>query len=252
MSARFSRNDFLAVPMVAGLLGTAVPVAAVADEPTPAPSPSAVPVKARPAFTDYRVPFVFDRAKFGAVIAQPYAHRQVAAATTFDAASWALHFMDGTLEGYSDPNGFAAGEHAVHVVAVFYAGVAPIITFDDAMWAKYPLNEGAIAKPDAGPLKRDPAIPAAKRKNAHAAAMADLVTKHNANFFICNNALKGIVAVLAGIDAPNGVLTRERYLATYAEITSHLLPGTMIVPTGVSALNAVQEARYTLVPAQST
>jgi hypothetical protein len=66
---------------------------------------------------------------------------------------------------------------------------------------------------------------------------------------VCNNALSGIAAKIAQQVAPAGTkATRDQVVAIHDEMVQHFLPGATLVPAGVAALNAAQEARFTLLP----
>jgi hypothetical protein len=153
--------------------------------------------------------------------------------------------MRNSIEAYIDPMYFAGGPNALHAAAAFYHGSSPLLTLDDAMFAKYPLAAGIITF--AGTAK--PGIEKDARTNPGAAKLGELVAKHRAMFFVCNNALSGISSWFAQHIAPAGTpATREQVVAIHDELMQHFLPGTTLVPAGVAALNAAQEARFTLLP----
>jgi hypothetical protein len=61
--------------------------------------------------------------------------------------------------------------------------------------------------------------------------------------------LSGIAAYVAGAIAPAGTpATRTSVIAIHDDMAAHFLPGSWLVPAGVAALNAAQEARFTLLP----
>jgi len=185
------------------------------------------------------VPFHFDRAAFSAVLEKPYAHRQVMTAVSFADAALVPHYMANSLRAYADPNGFAAGPDALHLAAVLY-GRAIAMVLDDAAWAKYPL--GAVTAPGKGLPVTAPDL---LRKNPHLAEVNELVASHGVTFFVCNNAFSGLAAFLAkGADSAEP--SREKVVATHDELIGHFAPGVMLVPAGVAAINAAQEARFTL------
>ncbi len=134
----------------------------------------------------------------------------------------------------------------MHVAAVFYHGTSALLAVDDAMYANYPL--AAIIAPPADAAK--PGDVAAPRTNPHAAAYRDLVTKSGASFFVCNNALSGLAGAIAKkMGDPGAAVTRDQVVAIHADLVAHFLPGTLLVPAGVAAINAAQEARFTLLVA---
>jgi len=243
-----SRRAFVAgAATIAAVAGGSSPAAAA--DAMPAPSPSALPSAAPGTFDT--VAYDFDLAGFTALLNQPYPHRQLYAATSFDRAADALNLMSNSLRAYGDPRGFNAGSKGLHVAAVWYHGLSTLLALDDAMWAAYPLTAAiaALAARDGG---EKPPSGAAKTAttNLHADTYRDLVAQHGASFFVCNNALSGIAGYLAKqLAAPGTVVTRERVVAIHTDLAGHFLPGTSLVPAGVAAINAAQEARFTFLPA---
>ncbi len=237
-----SRRTFVAGTLVAAGCATssAAGVAAAPPSTSAAPAPGALPED----FYD-PVPFGFDAKAFGAVLDQPFPHRQVVAATTYVEGTAALAFMENTIKAYIDPMYFHAGPKSVHAAAVFYHGASVLLALDDAMWAKYPLAE-STAMPGA-PAKSD-AVPA--RSNGHAAKMKQLLETYGASYFVCNNALSGLAGEIAAKVAPAGsTATRAQVVAIHDEFVAHFLPGVLLVPAGVAAINAAQEARFTFLRA---
>jgi intracellular sulfur oxidation DsrE/DsrF family protein len=153
--------------------------------------------------------------------------------------------MRNSIEAYIDPMYFAGGPNALHAAAVFYHGSSPLLALDDAMFAKYPLASAIIMF--AGTAKAG--IEKDARVNPEALLYGELVAKHGASFFVCNNALSGIASWIAQQIAPAGSqTTRDRVIAIHDELVQHFLPGATLVPAGVAALNAAQEARFTFLP----
>jgi intracellular sulfur oxidation DsrE/DsrF family protein len=191
---------------------------------------------ATPAPVSAAVPFSFDRAAFDAQLAKPYPHRQLFGSTKL-ADGAVLHYMENSLRAYAD--GFGEGAGTLHVAAVLY-GTSLALAAQDAMWPKYDLagvlrTEGETLQSSAG------------SKNPYAARVAALVAQ-GATFFICNNALSGAAYRLAKLVA-HGEPTRAQVVTIHDDLAAHLLPGAMVVPAGVAAINAGQEARFTYLQA---
>jgi len=230
-----SRRTFVAGATVAAL---ATPELAAAAAP-PAATPSAPP--SAPGTFD-TVPYTFDVAGFMAVLDQPFPHRQLVSATSYALATDALAFMNNTLRAYADPHGFNAGPKSVHAAAVLYHGTSCFLALDDAMYAKYPIHS-MIASSNAGNAA-DPNV------NAGGADYRALVEQHGASFFVCNNALSGLAGAIAKkIADPGNAVTRDQVVAIHDDLAAHFLPGTLLVPAGVAAINAAQEAKFTLLVA---
>lgn len=214
------RRDFLAAGAT-GVVAAAVPAAA---SPIPTPAPGALR---------------FDRAAFEAVLDRPFRHKQVFATTQL-AGGVVLHYMENSLKAYAE--GFGEGPGTLHAAAVMY-GTSLVLAFDDAMWAKYDLGPAVNAIPG---YKSDPQLNAPR--NPFAARVAALA-KSGASFFVCNNALNGTIGMLAERAAKIKGHAPLEHAAVHDDLAAHLLEGAMIVPAGVAALNAAQEAKFTLVQA---
>jgi hypothetical protein len=244
-----SRRAFVAGATVIAAAGATTRAAPAADVPAAAPSPAA---SSAPDVGGV-VPFTFDVAAFSAVLNRPYPHRQLVSAKSFADASDALAFMQNSLNAYSDQIGFNAGPQSFHAAAVLYHGPSVLLALDDPLWAKYPIGallakwnaQSGTAKPVDAKVAEKPVT-----ANPHGAAYRDLVAKHGASFFVCNNALSGVAAYAAKQFAPAGTaVTRDQVVALHAEMVAHFLPGTLLVPAGVAAINAAQEAKFTLLVA---
>lgn len=193
------------------------------------------------------VPFRFDLDKFNTILGQPYPHRQVAVATTFQGATDALSHMRRSIQFYSDPLGFAAGPNSLHVAAVLYGGYSYAVSLDDAMYEKYPIALLVDRELHPG----DSTYSAAAKSLRHNPSAADyraLVADHGAAFFVCNNALSGFALEVARAASLGVAVTRDRVVEVHDDLVQHLIPGTMLVPVGVAALNAAQEAHFTFLP----
>lgn len=193
------------------------------------------------------IPIVFDRAAFRAVVDRAFPHRQVAAPQSFSDATVALSHFSNALAAYEDPNGFAAGPNSLHCAAVLYAGRSYALAFNDAMYAKYPI--GLLSDEEMRPSDTSArAAWAAMKKNPLHDFYQPLVAQ-GVSLFVCNNALSKYAADLARRTVtPETPLTRERVVAVHGDLTRNLVPGAMLVPAGVAALVALQEAGFTYLP----
>jgi len=232
-----TRQDFLA---------STVSLAAIAGGGYAAPAQSR-PGKSESEALSRAVPFQFDRDTFRAVLEQPFPHRQLVAPTSFIAATVAMSHFTNSLTAYADPNGFAAGLKSLHCAGVLYAGYSYNMVLDDAMYAKYPiglLNDEEMRPKDFSAR----AYWAALRRNPMADFLRPLM-EQGVSFFVCNNALTSLAVEIARRTAVNGAaVTRARVVAIHDELAHHFLPGTMLVPAGVAAVNAAQEAHFTFLP----
>jgi intracellular sulfur oxidation DsrE/DsrF family protein len=165
----------------------------------------------------------FDRAAFEVRLRLPFRHRQAfASGQVADGA--VLGFMYNSLNAYE--TGFGEGAGTLHAAAVFYRN-AVALGLDDDAWRSYALttvlrNAGdrVTSSAEGNPFLHTPP----------GWAIADL-QRRNASFFVCQNALNGL-ALRCG--------------TSLQTLEGHLLPGMMLVPAGVAAVNALQEERFTL------
>ncbi len=170
----------------------------------------------------------FDRAAFEARARLPFAHRQAFASPRV-ADGAVLGFMYNSLNAYE--TGFGDGPGTLHAAAVLYhTGVA--LALDDAAWLTFGIGDATRANGDTlttasttgNPFLRSP----------HGWSIADL-QRRGASFFVCHNALADLA---------------RRTSTTFDVLQTHVLPGMMIVPAGVAAVNALQEERFTLFVAE--
>lgn len=208
-----TRKDFLA----AGSLFALAP--AVAQAKTTAP----------PELT-----FQFDRTRFNAILSKDAKHKQCFGVTKISQGA-ALEGMGNSINAYNDF--LKEGPGAMQAVAVLYhAGVA--FGFSDTVWNEYLIPSlpaaPAFIRDEVGPVKRG-------KGNPYKSQVAELVGK-GASFFVCHNAIAGISGLAASVlkTAPQNV---------HAAIMGGILPGALVVPAGVMAVNACQEAKFTYIAA---
>lgn len=210
-----TRKDFLA----AGSLFAIAPSAG--NKPAPKPTPP-------------NLTFQFDQKRFNDILAKDAKHKQCFGITTVEEGA-GLEGMGNSIRAYEDF--LKEGPGAMQAVGVLYhAGAA--FGFNDAIWNEYLIPSLAIApafiRQDIGHVKPG-------QGNAYKKQVAELVGK-GAAFFVCHNAIAGIseMAASAVKISPENVHTA---------ILAGLLPGTLVVPAGVMAVNACQEAKFTYIAA---
>jgi intracellular sulfur oxidation DsrE/DsrF family protein len=211
------------------------------------PVPTTMSIAHRTPHGSAAIPFRFDRSAFEAILERPFPHRQLAAPSSFDAATVAMsHFLN-SLAAYADPAGFAAGPNGLHCAAILYAGRSYAMVLDDYIYETY--HVGAFADEEMRPNDlTHRAYWTALKKSPMADFLKPLVDQ-GVSFFVCNNALSGFAFELAQKAATDGApVKHESVVAIHDELAAHFLPGTMLVPAGVAAVNAAQEARFTFLP----
>ena len=68
------------------------------------------------------------------------------------------------------------------------------------------------------------------------------------SFFVCNNALSSFAYELATIASQGSAASRASVVEIHDELAAHFIKGTMLVPSGVAAANALQEQHFTYLP----
>lgn len=171
----------------------------------------------------------YDFAAIDARLTRPAKHRQVMAVNRV-ADGMAVGYMKHTMDAYEVAMGEGPG--AMHVAAVFY-GRGVVLGLGNSMWKTYRLAEN---------LKRrgDPLSMQAPETHPFADDFATLV-KRGSSFFVCDNALADWATFLV----TTGGFNDRTIEGVHDELRRHLVPGALLVPAGVAALNAAQEARFT-------
>lgn len=143
----------------------------------------------------------------------------------------------------------------LHTLVATYAS-ANILTYGDAVWAKYKLGEqygihdpatnapavrNVFLPPRFGPAApKDIAAPNSFYQDTGIAALQ----RRGTLFLTCNNSLNGhAVAAVADKRAPAGMTPAD----VVADIQAHLIPGATLVPAVVGEVSRAQAAGYSLV-----
>ncbi|MDQ3242160.1 MAG: hypothetical protein M3Q09_00295 [Gemmatimonadota bacterium] len=157
-------------------------------------------------------------------------HRQMFHATA--AGDVAMLMANNFLDAYAGE--FAAKPGEVNAVIGVHGG-ALSLGFSDSAWTKYSLGKASSVT---DPATKEPAL-----KNIFAAGGRLGIAesqKRGIVFLMCNTALR---LRSRGIAAERG----ETYEAVYEDLKASLLPGMILVPAMVVALNRAQEAGFTYV-----
>ncbi|HVS45531.1 MAG TPA: hypothetical protein VMS32_02590 [Verrucomicrobiae bacterium] len=223
-----SRKEFIIASSAIAALTPRIALGA-----TPSASPTAKPA------TEKGVPkFAFDRAAFEAMVDRNVKHRHSYAATGLS-DGLVLDAMTNVLDAYEA----SLGEKPVSATSagVFYHGMAVCLGFNDKVW-----NDLFIpALPKLAKLGHyDLGNPTQGQGNGwlHKGGTYDAsierLGERGAVFFVCNNATSGFASTLAG--------ALKRHPAdVYAEMVGGLVPNALLVPAGVWAVHALQEAHFT-------
>jgi len=220
-----TRKDFLASGTLAAL---APVVATAAPASTPAPSPSG----------DELPPFEFNREAFDAIVRGDAKHRHSFASTKL-ANGTVLGAIQSTLNAYSGP--LHESVASVATAAILYHGASITLAFNDDAWNKYfiPSLAGApkSVKDDVGTPVIGSGNPYLRADKSDDPTVPSLVAK-GTTFFVCNNALSGFSHIAAST-------LKRPVTSVYADLKGMLVKGAMLVPAGVWAVGALQEAGYT-------
>jgi hypothetical protein len=161
-------------------------------------------------------------------------------------ASLYIHIQN-SLNAGEFSYGWGKGNMAIG--AVLY-GPSIILSLNDAMWAKYPFGAAFGMKDAAGNPEKANVYYKAETSmsfdgdpgaggNVYQDWSGEACLKRGAVFMVCHNALTAFAGMMAmGADPA----------ATLAEWKANMLPGFMIVPAGVGALQAAMDAGWKMMP----
>jgi intracellular sulfur oxidation DsrE/DsrF family protein len=184
----------------------------------------------------------FDRARFEARLARDAKHRQCFGVTKLEGGT-ALANMYNSIYAYEVT--LNEGSGALHAAAVLYHGTSIVMAFDHAtwnglIWPSKLLTQSDLGKDAWRAKHRDnPFYGSAARDESTVQALSK---RHGASFFVCNNAVTGMASEIAGA-------LKLQDDAVYARLLGGIVPEAMVVPAGVMAINACQEAKFTYIQA---
>lgn len=188
---------------------------------------------------------------FLATARAPFKHKQLF--TSPRANNGAIFaYMRNSLNGYQF--GWAEGPGTLHAAAVLN-GLGVAQGLGDAMWSRYGLaqvlasNGDAVKAPGAdrgnpwlhaaAPYPRDDAAADAPFNRD---ASIETLQRRGATIYVCNNALRQLA--LKTIDA--GLANGRTLDALHAEFARNVVPGSVLVPAGVTTIDALQQEHFTL------
>ncbi len=152
----------------------------------------------------------------------------------------ALAFAASAASGYKD----AMGVEGEFTPVIILRHAASVMTLNDAMWERMKLGEtNKLKDPTTGEdhAKRNPFLTYAKGdKNSYTgneAAISTLLSK-GAIILTCNRALTGVAFQLKKLE-PASFATNADALA---EVRRHVIPGAYVMPNGIFAVSAAQDA----------
>ncbi len=188
----------------------------------------------------------YDHALMMQKITAPAPHKQVFQSVppiliTPTIASVYIH-MQNAMNGYQYSLGYGAGSLAT--LAVF---IGPSIVFglNDAMWKKYnigsALNLASTNVYYKATSNLDPAASADDPNGMYQDWSAEAVLKRGGSFMVCHNATTAVAALFAS-------KTGRTPPAVLAEFKQNFLPGFMLVPAGVTAVQLAQENGWKAFP----
>lgn len=215
-----TRKDFLLTTSLFAL------APAIADAATPAASP---PPKASPP----ELRFSFDETRFNEILERPAKHKQCFGATKIDGGN-VMEGMANTMNAYEQYLGDPPD--SVQTVAVLYHGAAVALAMSNAVWNDLivPSLKGAPAH-----IRKEFGDAKPGKGNPYLGGLAGMV-KRGSSFFVCHNAILGFTGIAAdALKQP-----REK---VHAAILAGIAPGALVVPAGVMAVNACQEAKFTYI-----
>lgn len=212
-----TRKDFIAVSSLFAL------APAIADAASPPPKTSSSPS------------FHFDKARFDAILAKPARHKQCFGATKIDGGN-VISGMTNSMNAYEQFLGEGPG--AMHAVAVLYHGAAIAIAMSDSVWNG--ILVPTLKKAPEDVRKEFADVTLGKGNPYLGKTWLQGAVARGASFFVCHNAILGFAGLAAGA-------LKEPVEKTHAAIMAGIVPGALVVPAGVMAINACQEAKFTYI-----
>ena len=188
---------------------------------------------------------------FLATARSPFRHKQLFTAPR--ANNGALFaYIRNSLNGYQF--GWAEGPGTLHAAGVLN-GIGVAQGVDDQLWARYALaqllsrNGDTVKAP--GAERGNPWLHAAgsfapddRDQNApfNQDASIETLQRRGATFYVCNNALKGLALKIVEAGLANG---RDAD-TIHGELRRGIVPGALLVPAGVTTIDALQQEHFTL------
>lgn len=214
-----TRSEFMAA-----LAGTAALPAIAAS---PGPSASSKPAKKKA--------FDFNRTRFEAILSKPARHKQCFGSKEIDGGT-VLYAMQNSMDAYEDF--LDEGPDAMQAVAVLYHGASIAIAMNDRIWNDLLFPSLKKLTED---IRKEFAGTSAGKGNPYLAKnVVPHMVARGCSFFVCHNAIAGFA------DLASSALKRP-YEQIHRELLAGIVPGALVVPAGVMAINACQEAKFTYI-----
>lgn len=188
---------------------------------------------------------------FLATARAPFKHKQLfTSPRANDGAIFA--YIRNSLNGYQF--GWGEGPGTLHAAAVLN-GIGVAQGVNDAIWARYGLAQVLARAGDpvktAGAERGNPWLHAAAAYPRNDAdvnapynqdASIETLLRRGATFYVCDNALRGLAMKAAAA----GLAGSSDAGAIHAEMRRNLIPGGLLVPAGVTTIDALQQEHFTL------
>jgi intracellular sulfur oxidation DsrE/DsrF family protein len=191
----------------------------------------------------------YDRRAMEAILHRPARHHHIIGAPRLSGIApmrSAAHIMGAYAFAFGE------GPGTVNVVVSLYGPSSVLAVMNDDFWAHYHAFELSEQQNDIAPTtlndKRNPYLRARSSMNPHDDPgdvngfyhdyTVEALTRRGVAWFVCNEAMHTASRQLAqlGDGTPQAAL---------AALRSHLVPGTLIVPSGSQALVVAQEQHFT-------
>lgn len=226
-----SRKSFLIASAAVAAALPAVAEAAPASATTPA---------AKPGDVDWPK-FPFDLKAFDAQLNGPQPHKHLFTSVEIEHGT-VLAMVGNTMMAYDD---LSVAADTVLPAAVLYHSSGVLLGFDDHIWDTYvlPASKKPALIPRMKPVLEQITsyVKPDQKGNPATGKIAEQTKKFGLRIYLCNEATRGFAEYIA-------TQLNLKPLDVYAEMATHLQPNTMLTPTGVWAVHAVQQRGFTLLP----
>ncbi len=190
--------------------------------------------------------FKFDQARFDRILTKPAKHKQCFGVTKIEGGD-VLEQMNNSIQAYREYLGEGPG--ALQTVAVLYHGAAIAMAMSDSVWNQVLIPSLPKAPAEirvqfghAKPGKGNPFLRSASADSQDLSV--ERLGAQGASFFVCHNAIVGFSELAAS------ALQRSKS-EVHAAILAGIVTHALVVPAGVMAINACQEAKFTYIQTSS-
>ncbi len=170
-------------------------------------------------------------------------HRQCFGATNI-AGGDVLDAMLNSIRAYEDYLHDKPG--SMHAAAVLYHGSSIALAMNDSIWNDYIASLAKSGPQSIRDQLKDETLGKgnlylhAEKSDPEDDSSIEAMVGRGCSFFVCHNAIAGLTGAISHS-------LKKPYARVYTAIMNGIVPGALVVPAGVMAINACQEAHFTYI-----